>query len=45
MEDVDFYPKAPDPQGPVVCFDESPHQLSARCAWLEFGSHFFIVRR
>jgi hypothetical protein len=28
MEDVlDFYAKAPDPQRPVVCCDESPTQL------------------
>jgi hypothetical protein len=28
MEDVlDLYAEAPDPQRPVVCFDESPTQL------------------
>ena len=28
MEDVlDLYAEAPDPQRPVVCFDESPIQL------------------
>ncbi len=28
MEDVlDLYAEAPDPKRPVVCFDESPHQL------------------
>ena len=32
MEDVlDLYAEAPDPDRPVVCFDESPVSLSARC--------------
>jgi len=33
MEDVlDLYAEAPDPNRPVVCFDESPPSSSARCA-------------
>ena len=33
MEDVlDLYAATPDPQHPVVCFDESPIQLIGQCA-------------